>query len=105
MRAVTAARAEPTGAYWTVSGPRRNGWRAVCPWPGPSFTEAGTGFGNPISSDKLAELDAHGWELYHTDVDRAELHDLAETAPDKVAQLRAAYERWATATGRKIPGR
>ena len=26
-----------------------DGWRAVCPWPGPSFAEAGIGFGQPIS--------------------------------------------------------
>ena len=27
------------------------------------------------------------WELYHTDTDRAELHDLAAEHPDKVREL------------------
>ena len=42
-----------------------DGWRAVCPWPGTSFTESGLGFGAPIDYDKLTELDAQGWELYN----------------------------------------
>ena len=49
-----------------------DGWRAVCPWPGPSFTEAGMVFGAPIDEDKLRELDAKGWELYNVDEDFAE---------------------------------
>ncbi len=35
-----------------------DGWRAVCPWPGPSFAEAGMPFGTPIPADTLTELDA-----------------------------------------------
>ena len=38
--------------YFEMLGHRaiyHDGWRAVCPWPGPSFTEAGMGFGEPIS--------------------------------------------------------
>ena len=49
--------------YFEMLGHRaiyHDGWRAVCPWPGPSFTEAGVGFGQPISAEKLSELDAHG---------------------------------------------
>ncbi len=52
-----------------------DGWRAVCPWPGPSFAEAGIGFGQPISADTLTELDATGWELYHVAEDFAENHE------------------------------
>ena len=47
--------------YFEMLGHRsiyHDGWRAVCPWPGPSFAEAGTGFGNPIPADTLTELDA-----------------------------------------------
>jgi arylsulfatase len=55
------------------------GWRAVCPWPGTSFTEAGEGFGAPLSYDKLTELDAKGWELYNVAVDPAETKNLAES--------------------------
>jgi arylsulfatase len=66
--------------YFEMLGHRsifHDGWRAVCPWPGPSFTEAGTGFGNPISAEKLTELDANNWELYHVDEDFAENHDVS----------------------------
>jgi arylsulfatase len=51
-----------------------DGWWAVCPWPSPSFAEAGTGFGNPISAEKLTELDETKWELYHVAEDFAENH-------------------------------
>ncbi len=49
--------------YFEMMGHRsiyHDGWRAVCPWPGPSFTEAGLPFGAPIHYDKLTELDAAG---------------------------------------------
>jgi arylsulfatase A-like enzyme len=70
-----------TTQYFEMLGSRaiyHDGWRAVCPWPGPSFAEAGKGFGEPISADTLTELDTHGWELYHVAEDVAENHDLAE---------------------------
>ena len=60
---------------------------AVCPWPGPSFAEAGTGFGNPISADKLSELDATGWELYNIDEDPTENHNLAADQRAKLIEL------------------
>jgi arylsulfatase A-like enzyme len=69
--------------YFEMLGHRsiyHDGWRAVCPWPGQSFTEAGTGFGNPISAEKLTELDANNWELYHVAEDFAENHNLAPRA-------------------------
>jgi arylsulfatase len=49
--------------YFEMLGHRAiyyDGWRAVCPWPGPSFTEAGIPFGQPISAEKLSEPDATG---------------------------------------------
>ena len=48
-----------------------DGWRAVCPWPGNSFAEAGMPFG-ARSPRKMLELDANGWELYHVAEDPAE---------------------------------
>jgi arylsulfatase A-like enzyme len=54
-----------------------DGWRAVCPWPGTSFKEAGMFFGAPIDKDKLTELDANNWELYHVANDFAENHNVA----------------------------
>jgi arylsulfatase len=73
--------------YFEMLGHRsiyHDGWRAVCPWPGQSFAEAGTGFGNPISAEKLTELDANNWELYHVAEDFAENHNLA---PKKLTAL------------------
>jgi arylsulfatase len=64
-----------------------HGWRGVCPWPGPSFTEAGVGFGAPITADKLTELDAKHWELYHIDTDFAENHNVAGEFREKLIEL------------------
>ncbi len=80
--------------YFEMLGHRavyKDGWRAVCPWPGPSFAEAGTGFGNPISAEKLSELDATAWELYHVDEDPAENHNLAADHRDKLIELIATW--------------
>jgi arylsulfatase len=66
--------------YFEMMGHRsiyHDGWRAVCPWPGPSFTEAGKPFGTPILAEKLTELDAEHWELYHVEEDFAENYDVA----------------------------
>ena len=76
--------------YFEMLGHRsiyHDGWRAVCPWPGPSFAEAGAGFGQPISADKLSELDAGGWELYHVAEDFAETQNVAGEHRDKVIAL------------------
>ena len=80
--------------YFEMLGHRaiyHDGWRAVCPWPGPSFTEAGTGFGNPISSQTLSELDATRWELYHVAEDFAENHDVAADHRDRLIALIATW--------------
>jgi arylsulfatase len=71
--------------YFEMMGHRsiyHDGWRAVCPWPGPSFTEAGAFFGEPIPAEKLTDLDANHWELYHVAEDFAENHDLAPRKPE-----------------------
>jgi arylsulfatase A-like enzyme len=80
--------------YFEMLGHRaiyHDGWRAVCPWPGPSFTEAGFGFGQPITAEKLTELDATGWELYHVAEDFAENHDLSAEHRDKLIALIATW--------------
>ncbi len=80
--------------YFEMLGHRaiyHDGWRAVCPWPGPSFTEAGTGFGNPISADTLSTLDATGWELYHVAEDFAENHNVAAENRDKLIAMIATW--------------
>ncbi len=80
--------------YFEMLGHRsiyHDGWRAVCPWPGPSFTEAGTGFGNPIPAEKLTEMDAKDWELYHVAEDFAENHNVAEGNRAKLIELIATW--------------
>ena len=89
-----------TSQYFEMLGHRaiyHDGWRAVCPWPGPSFTEAGVGFGQPISADRLSELDATGWELYHVAEDFAENHDVAA---DHQAKLIALIGTWYSEAGK-----
>jgi arylsulfatase A-like enzyme len=80
--------------YFEMMGHRAiysEGWRAVCPWPGPSFTEAGVGFGQPISAQTLSELDGGKWELYHVAEDFAENHDVAADNRDKLIELIGAW--------------
>lgn len=76
--------------YFEMFGHRsiyHDGWRAVSPWPGPSFAEAGQFFGAPISAEKLTELDTHGWELYHVAEDFAENHNIAADNRPKLIEL------------------
>src|SRR6266702_5486227 len=80
--------------YFEMFGHRaldHDGWRAVCPWPGPSFTEAGKGFGAPISAETLAELDAKGWELYHIAKDIAENHNVAADNRERLINMIATW--------------
>src|SRR5688572_18206839 len=81
--------------YFEMMGHRaiyHDGWRAVCPVPGPSFAEAGMGFGEMvITEDKLRELDATGWELYHVDEDFSETRNLAADHRDKLIEMIAIW--------------
>jgi arylsulfatase len=80
--------------YFEMFGHRsihHDGWRAVCPWPGTSFMEAGLFFGAPIDRDKLIELDAKNWELYHVDGDAAENHNLAAENRAKLIEMIAMW--------------
>ena len=80
--------------YFEMMGHRslyHEGWRAVCPWPGPSFQEAGRFFGVPISAEELQRLDREGWELYLVAEDWAETHNLAAEEPERLRQM---VERW-----------
>jgi arylsulfatase A-like enzyme len=47
---------------------------------------------------------AQQWQLYDMVADRTELHDLAAQQPERVTAMRTAYETWAKATDRAIPG-
>jgi arylsulfatase A-like enzyme len=81
--------------YFEMLGHRaiyHDGWRAVCPWPGPSFAEAGVGFGQPISAQTLSELDGQKWELYHVEKDFAENQNVAAAdTRDKLIELIATW--------------
>jgi arylsulfatase len=86
--------------YFEMFGHRaidHDGWRAVCPWPGPSFAEAGRPFGAAITAGTLTDLDADHWELYHVAADPAENHDLAGQHRDKLIELIA---MWYTEAGK-----
>lgn len=80
-----------------------DGWRAVCPWPGPNFTEAtkvGRRFGSPVPQEVLDELEAEGWELYHVAEDPTESNDVAAEHPEKLQELVRLW--WAEAGKYKV---
>ena len=61
--------------FYSMLGSRgiwHEGWKAVTTHP----TIAG-----------WSNFNDDAWELYHTDVDRSELHDLAKEDPDKLREL------------------
>lgn len=80
--------------YYEMLGHRaidHDGWRAVCPWPGPSFEEAERPFGTPITMADLDDLDAHHWELYHVAEDIAETKNLAQEHRSKLIEMIALW--------------
>ncbi|MFD7938297.1 arylsulfatase [Streptomyces sp. NPDC059755] len=80
--------------YYEMLGHRaidHDGWRAVCPWPGPSFEEAERPFGTPITMADLDDLDAHHWELYRVDEDIAETKNLAQDHRSKLIEMIALW--------------
>ncbi|MER6392764.1 arylsulfatase [Streptomyces sp. NPDC001523] len=80
--------------YYEMLGHRaidHDGWRAVCPWPGPNFEEAERPFGTPIAMADLDDLDAHHWELYHVDEDIAETNNLAQEHRSKLIEMIALW--------------
>ena len=89
--------------YFEMFGHRsiyHDGWRAVCPWPGPNFTEAakkGRQFGTPIPNEVLVDIETHDWELYHVDEDYSETHNLAAEHRDKLIEM---IGRWWAEAGK-----
>jgi arylsulfatase len=78
MRSAVADASEPTTRptqFYAMLGSRsiwHNGWKAVS--------------NHPVLSG-WSHFNDDTWELYHTDVDRSEVHDLAADHPDKVREL------------------
>ncbi|MEV0950478.1 arylsulfatase [Promicromonospora sp. NPDC050249] len=79
--------------YFEMFGHRsidHDGWRAVCPWPGPSYTESaslGREVGQKITPAILDELDANGWELYHVAEDPTESRNVAGDHPERLSEM------------------
>lgn len=88
--------------YFEMFGHRslyHDGWKANCPFPGPSFVEAAERdriFGMPLTSEILDDLDADAWELYDVVNDPAETTNLADAHPER---LRAMVRRWYAEAG------
>jgi arylsulfatase len=87
--------------YFEMFGHRslhHDGWRAICPVPGPSFKEAGKRFGEVVVTEqKLRELDRDGWELYHVAEDPAETRNLAQQERGRLIEMIAL---WYVAAGK-----
>lgn len=47
---------------------------------------------------KLVASGGGPWELYDMEADRTEMHDLAGTAPDRVAAMQRVFQRWTRGT-------
>ena len=74
--------------YYEVFGSRgiwHQGWKAV--------TEHG-----PTSG--MSNFDRDRWQLFHTDTDRSQAHDLAEEHPDRLEELKALWLEEAKANKR-----
>ena len=90
----TKAPSKHVTQYFEMLGHRsiyHDGWRAVCPWPGTSFTESGRQFGTPIPAETLTELDATGWELYHVAEDSTENHNVAADNRPRLIEMIAQW--------------
>ena len=89
--------------YFEMFGHRsiyHDGWKAVCPFPGPNFAEAAERqryFGMPLTLDLLNDMDANAWELYRVAEDPAETKNLAGEMPDKVHEM---AQRWYEEAGK-----
>jgi arylsulfatase len=89
--------------YFEMFGHRsiyHEGWRAVCPWPGTSFTEAAKKdrqFGSPITNEVLRDIEHNDWELYHVAEDYSECHNVAAEHRDRLIEM---VGRWWAEAGK-----
>jgi arylsulfatase len=64
-----------------------DGWRAVCPWPGPSFDGAEKKWPAEITAQDLDRVEEEGWELYHVAIDPAESRNLASEESERLRRM------------------
>ena len=86
--------------YFEMLGHRsifHDGWRAVCPWPGPSFKEGVKVWPAEMLAADLEKLEEGGWELYHVETDPAESRNVVRDEPQR---LHAMIARWWHEAGR-----
>lgn len=86
--------------YFEMLGHRsifHEGWRAVCPWPGPSFAQAVRPWPAELLAADLARLEQGGWELYDVEHDPAESRNLAR---EQAQRLRHLVSLWWHEAGR-----
>lgn len=79
--------------YFEMLGHRsiyHDGWKAVCPVPAPSYSEAPPE-GLIITEETLRQLDAEGWELYNVAENPTETENLAEARRDKLLEMIALW--------------
>jgi arylsulfatase len=84
--------------YFEMHGYRaidHDGWRAVCPFAGPSLAEAaarGRDFRfTELTPELLDEMDRNEWELFDLRTDPTETTDLAAAEPERLRQM---IRRW-----------
>jgi arylsulfatase A-like enzyme len=98
-----SATSQHTTQYFEMFGHRaidHDGWRAVCPWPGPDFTTAakkGRKFGSEITLEALEDIETDGWELFRITDDPTESRNVAAEHPAKLQDLVA---RWWVEAGK-----
>jgi arylsulfatase len=92
-----AAEDRHTTQYFEMFGHRsiyHEGWKAVCPYPGPSLAEGaerGHPFGTFLTEAILDQLEAEDWELYHLTDDPSETRDVAADEPERLAEMKALW--------------
>jgi len=89
--------------YFEMFGCRaidHDGWRAVCGWPGSSYTEGkarGYDLGGEITPAILNDLDMTGWELFDLKNDPTESKNVANENRGKLQEM---ITRWWTEAGK-----
>ena len=103
-RATSTASACATASTTGRCRPRERRSSTRCSAPGRSGTTAGRRSPTHPTISGWSHFGNDTWELYHTDVDRSELHDLAEQEPERLNEM---INLWYAEAGRQrsVPAR